>query len=41
MTDRIFVDSNVWVYFFVQDEYNKYKIAEEYFSKKQMILYSL
>jgi predicted nucleic acid-binding protein len=32
MTDRIFVDSNVWVYFFVQDEYNKYKIAEEYFS---------
>ncbi|GHU32229.1 twitching motility protein PilT [Spirochaetia bacterium] len=34
MTDRIFVDSNVWVYLFVQDEYNKYKIAEEYFSKK-------
>ncbi|WP_010263820.1 PIN domain-containing protein [Treponema primitia] len=33
MTDRIFVDSNVWVYFFVQDEYNKYKIAGEYFSK--------
>jgi predicted nucleic acid-binding protein len=33
MTDRIFVDSNIWVYFFVQDEYNKYKIAEEYFSK--------
>lgn len=33
MKNKIFVDSNVWVYFFLQDEYNKYKIAEEFFLK--------
>jgi predicted nucleic acid-binding protein len=31
MTDKIFIDSNVWCYLFIKDEYEKYKIAEKYF----------
>jgi predicted nucleic acid-binding protein len=33
MTDKIFIDSNVWLYFFLKDEIEKYKIAEKYFRK--------
>ena len=32
MADKIFLDSNIWLYLFLQDETNKYKIAEEYIS---------
>ena len=35
MTDRIFIDSNIWCYFFLQDEQKKYKIAENFFSSKE------
>jgi predicted nucleic acid-binding protein len=31
MIDRIFIDSNVWLYFFLKDEKEKYRIAEKYF----------
>jgi predicted nucleic acid-binding protein len=31
MIDRIFIDSNVWLYFFLKDEEEKYRIAEKYF----------
>jgi predicted nucleic acid-binding protein len=34
MIDKIFIDSNVWCYLFIKDEYEKYKIAEKYFSEK-------
>jgi len=34
MTDKIFVDSNVWCYFFFQDEKQKYKMAETFFLNK-------
>jgi predicted nucleic acid-binding protein len=34
MTDKIFIDSNIWCYLFVNDEHEKYKIAEEYISSK-------
>jgi predicted nucleic acid-binding protein len=30
MTDKIFVDTNVWVYLYLHDDEEKYKIAEEY-----------
>ena len=30
MTDRIFIDSNVWVYLFTKDDEQKNKIAAEY-----------
>jgi len=30
MADKIFLDSNVLLYLFLKDEYNKYKIAEDY-----------
>ena len=30
MADRIFLDSNIWLYLFLRDEANKYKIAEKY-----------
>jgi predicted nucleic acid-binding protein len=33
MTDKIFVDSNVWVYLYLHDDEEKYKTAEEYLSK--------
>jgi predicted nucleic acid-binding protein len=31
MQNKIFIDSNIWLYLFLQDDKNKYKIAEEYF----------
>ena len=34
MTDKIFIDSNIWCYFFLQDEKEKYKTAEKLFSNK-------
>jgi predicted nucleic acid-binding protein len=34
MTDRIFIDSNIWCYLFINDEHEKYKIAEEFISSK-------
>ena len=33
MTDRIFVDSNLWVYLFTEDEDVKNKTAKEYITK--------
>jgi len=33
MADKVFIDSNIWLYLFLQDETNKSKIAEEYISK--------
>ena len=30
MPNRVFVDSNVWLYLFLQDDNKKFKIAEEY-----------
>jgi predicted nucleic acid-binding protein len=33
MTDKIFVDTNVWVYLYLHDDDEKYKIAEEYLSE--------
>ena len=33
MTDKIFVDTNVWVYLYLHDDDEKYKIVEEYLSK--------
>jgi predicted nucleic acid-binding protein len=30
MADKIFIDSNIWLYLFLQDDSNKYKIAEKY-----------
>ena len=30
MTDKIFLDSNIWLYLFLKDELNKYKIVEKY-----------
>ena len=33
MTDKIFVDTNVWVYLYLHDDDEKYRIAEEYLSK--------
>jgi len=32
MPNRVFVDSNVWVYLFLQDDRKKYEIAEEFLS---------
>ena len=33
MADKIFIDSNIWLYLFLSDETNKFKIAEEYISR--------
>ena len=30
MADKVFIDSNIWLYLFLQDESNKYKIVENY-----------
>jgi predicted nucleic acid-binding protein len=35
MTDKVFIDSNIWCYFFLQDEKVKCKIAGEFFSAKE------
>jgi predicted nucleic acid-binding protein len=34
MTDRIFIDSNIWCYLFIKDEYEKYKTAEKFILEK-------
>ena len=34
MTDKIFVDSNIWLYLFLQDSEKKYKLAEDFFIRK-------
>jgi len=33
MQNKIFIDSNVWLYLFLQDDNKKYKIIEEYLLK--------
>ena len=33
MIEKIFVDSNIWLYLFLQDNSNKYKIVEKYISE--------
>jgi predicted nucleic acid-binding protein len=33
MADRVFIDSNIWLYLFLQEDGNKYKIAEKYISE--------
>jgi predicted nucleic acid-binding protein len=33
MRNKIFVDTNVWVYLYLNDDDEKYKIAEEYLSR--------
>jgi predicted nucleic acid-binding protein len=33
MADKIFVDTNVWVYLYLHDDDEKYKIAEKYLVK--------
>ena len=30
MTDKIFIDSNVWCYLFIKDEHEKYRTAEKF-----------
>ena len=34
MTDKIFIDSNIWCYLFIKDEHEKYKIVEQFISEK-------
>ena len=36
MTDKIFVDSNIWLYLFLQDSEKKYKLAEDFFIRKSV-----
>ena len=36
MADRIFVDSNIWIYLFLQDNDKKYKLVEDFFMKEGM-----
>ena len=33
MTDRIFIDSNIWLYLFLKDSYDKYRLSEEFIIK--------
>jgi len=33
MADRIFIDSNIWLYLFLQDESNKFEIAKKYITE--------
>jgi len=33
MVDKIFIDSNIWLYLFLQDEYNKFEIAKKYITE--------
>lgn len=32
MTDRVFIDSNIWVYFFAEDDHPKTSIVVEFFA---------
>jgi predicted nucleic acid-binding protein len=34
MTDKIFIDSNIWCYLFIKDEHEKYKTAENFISDR-------
>jgi predicted nucleic acid-binding protein len=34
--NKVFVDSNIWLYLFLQDDDEKYRIAEEYLSKNNL-----
>jgi predicted nucleic acid-binding protein len=34
MTDKIFIDSNVWCYLFIKEEHEKYKISEKFIYEK-------
>jgi predicted nucleic acid-binding protein len=36
MHNRIFVDSNIWLYLFLQDDNKKYKTSEEYLLKNNL-----
>jgi predicted nucleic acid-binding protein len=36
MQNKIFVDSNIWLYLFLQDDNKKYKIVERYFMKNNL-----
>jgi predicted nucleic acid-binding protein len=36
MQNRIFIDSNIWIYLFLQDNNKKYKITEEYLLKNNL-----
>ena len=36
MQNKIFVDSNIWLYLLLQDDNKKYKIAEEFFQKNNL-----
>jgi len=33
MADKLFIDSNIWLYLFLKDEAGKYKIAENFISE--------
>jgi predicted nucleic acid-binding protein len=36
MQNKIFIDSNIWLYLFLQDDNKKYRIAEEYLIKNNL-----
>ena len=36
MTDKIFVDSNIWLYLFLQEHEQKYKLVEDFFIKNSV-----
>jgi predicted nucleic acid-binding protein len=36
MQNKIFIDSNIWLYLFLQDDNEKYKIIEEYLLKNNL-----
>jgi len=36
MTNRSFIDSNIWLYFFLQDDSEKYRITAEYLRKNNL-----
>jgi predicted nucleic acid-binding protein len=40
MTDKLFVDSNIWLYIFLDNADPKCKIASDYIDKKQQRKYS-
>jgi len=36
MQNKIFIDSNIWLYLFLQDDNEKYKIIEEYLLRNNL-----
>jgi len=36
MQNKIFIDSNIWLYLFLQDDNEKYKITEEYLLRNNL-----